>query len=106
MISTVAAVSLSSAHSFKKENALSIRLLAGLGVEGDAHAGVTVKHRSRVAKDPTQPNLRQVHLMHSELHDELRSQGFEVSAAMCNQAMRFAWSCHPYRITRSCRFSL
>jgi MOSC domain-containing protein YiiM len=59
---------------------VSIRLLAGLGVEGDAHAGVTVKHRSRVAADPTQPNLRQVHLIHSELHDELRTQGFQVWA--------------------------
>jgi MOSC domain-containing protein YiiM len=58
----------------------SIRLLAGLGVEGDAHAGVTVKHRSRVAADPTQPNLRQVHLIHSELHDELRAKGFQVQA--------------------------
>jgi MOSC domain-containing protein YiiM len=58
----------------------SIRLLAGLGVEGDAHAGVTVKHRSRVAADPTQPNLRQVHLIHSELHDQLHTQGFQVQA--------------------------
>ena len=76
----VAAVSCSSAHTFSKSNQLSIRLLAGLGVEGDAHAGVTVKHRSRVAKDPTQPNLRQVHLIHSELHDELRTRGFNVGA--------------------------
>ena len=57
----------------------SIRLLPGLGVEGDAHAGTTVKHRSRVAKDPTQPNLRQVHLIHSELHDALRAAGYEVA---------------------------
>ncbi|WP_220446520.1 MOSC domain-containing protein [Paenibacillus piri] len=56
-----------------------IRLLAGLGVEGDAHLGRTVKHRSRVAADPTQPNLRQVHLIHGELHDELREAGFIVS---------------------------
>jgi MOSC domain-containing protein YiiM len=56
----------------------SIKLLAGLGVEGDAHNGVTVKHRSRVKADPTQPNLRQVHLIHSELHDKLREQGFDV----------------------------
>nr|WP_240897002.1 MOSC domain-containing protein [Kineococcus vitellinus] len=53
-------------------------MLAGLGVEGDAHAGSTVQHRSRVAADPTQPNLRQVHLIHGELHEELRRQGFEV----------------------------
>jgi MOSC domain-containing protein YiiM len=76
----VVAVSCSSSHTFSKQNQLSIRILAGLGVEGDAHAGRTVKHRSRVAKDPTQPNLRQVHLLHSELHEELRAQGFAVSA--------------------------
>ncbi len=62
-----------------KPNTASITLLAGLGVEGDAHMGVTVKHRSRVKQDPTQPNLRQVHLIHSELHDELRAAGFEVA---------------------------
>jgi MOSC domain-containing protein YiiM len=56
-----------------------IRLLAGLGVEGDAHLGETVKHRSRVARDPSQPNLRQVHLIHAELHDELRANGLAVS---------------------------
>jgi MOSC domain-containing protein YiiM len=54
--------------------------LAGLGVEGDAHMGVTVKHRSRVRRDPTQPNLRQVHLIHAELIDALQAQGFAVSA--------------------------
>jgi len=52
--------------------------LEGLGVEGDAHSGETVKHRSRVAVDPTQPNLRQVHLIHAELHDELQRAGFQV----------------------------
>ncbi|MEX1104512.1 MAG: MOSC domain-containing protein, partial [Dehalococcoidia bacterium] len=57
-----------------------IRLLAGLGVESDAHMGETVKHRSRVQRDATQPNLRQVHLIHAELHDELRGKGFEVAA--------------------------
>ncbi|MBK8340664.1 MAG: MOSC domain-containing protein [Flavobacteriales bacterium] len=57
----------------------SIRLLEGLGVEGDAHSGVTVKHRSRVRQDPSQPNLRQVHLIHAELHDELRAKGFELA---------------------------
>jgi MOSC domain-containing protein YiiM len=59
-----------------KPNQGSIRLLAGLGVEGDAHQGETVKHRSRVARNPKQPNLRQVHLIHAELHDELRAGGF------------------------------
>ncbi|GAB3888299.1 MOSC domain-containing protein [Microbispora bryophytorum] len=78
MTSRVTAVSRSAAHTFKKTSLESIRLLAGLGVEGDAHAGVTVKHRSRVARDPSQPNLRQVHLVHAELHDELREAGFAV----------------------------
>ena len=74
----VLAVHRSRTHSFSKPTALSIRLIAGIGVEGDAHAGETVKHRSRVARDPTQPNLRQVHLIHAELHDELRAAGFNV----------------------------
>ena len=68
-----------------KRNQESIRLLAGLGVEGDAHMGVTVKHRSRVARDPSQPNLRQVHLIHGELHDELRAAGFAVSAGQMGE---------------------
>jgi MOSC domain-containing protein YiiM len=80
MQAIVTAVSSSPGHSFSKSNRGVIRLLAGLGVEGDAHLGTTVKHRSRVAKDPSQPNLRQVHLIHAELHDELREVGFNVSA--------------------------
>lgn len=76
----VTAVSRSPTHTFSKRNVGSIRLLAGLGVEDDAHLGRTVKHRSRVARDPTKPNLRQVHLIHAELHDELRAAGFVVSA--------------------------
>lgn len=75
----VAAVSRSPTHSLTKPNADAIRLLAGLGVEGDAHQGKTVKHRSRVARDPNQPNLRQLHLIHAELFDELRAAGFEVA---------------------------
>jgi MOSC domain-containing protein YiiM len=63
-----------------KPNQDSIRLVAGTGVEGDAHAGATVKHRSRVARDPEQPNLRQVHLIPAELHDELAASGLAVSA--------------------------
>jgi MOSC domain-containing protein YiiM len=66
-------------HTMAKPNEDKIRLLVGLGVEGDAHSGATVKHRSRVARDPTQPNLRQVHLVHAELHDELRTKGFAVA---------------------------
>ena len=75
----VTAVSRSATHTMLKPNQRSLRLLAGLGVDGDAHNGETVKHRSRVRRDPTQPNLRQVHLIHAELHDELRAAGFEVS---------------------------
>jgi len=79
MHGTVIAVSKSPGHSFSKPNQKSIKLLRGLGVEGDAHLGEKVQHRSRVAKDPNQPNLRQVHLIHAELHDELRERGFDVS---------------------------
>ncbi len=75
----VVAVCCSSTHSFGKPPLDAIRLLAGLGVEGDAHLGQTVKHRSRVAVDPTRPNLRQIHLIHTELYDELRAAGFDVS---------------------------
>ena len=78
MNGSVTAVSRSKSHSFSKSPEMSIRLIAGLGVEGDAHMGETVKHRSRVRVDPTQPNLRQVHLVHAELHDELRTGGFKV----------------------------
>jgi MOSC domain-containing protein YiiM len=67
----VIAVSLSDKHTFSKENQQSIKLVEGLGAEGDAHYGSTVKHRSRVAQNPNQPNLRQVHLIHYELFDEL-----------------------------------
>jgi MOSC domain-containing protein YiiM len=63
-----------------KPNVDRIRLLTGRGVEGDAHCGELVKHRSRVRRDPTQPNLRQVHLVHAELHDELRALGYQVDA--------------------------
>ncbi|NEB11732.1 MOSC domain-containing protein [Streptomyces coelicoflavus] len=79
MSSTVTAVSSNGTYSFTKPNRDSITLLAGLGVEGDVHAGVTVKHRSRVAQDPTQPNLRQVHLIHEELFAEVGADGFAVA---------------------------
>lgn len=75
----VVSVSANSSHALSKPLVDSIVLLKGLGVEQDAHLGKTVKHRSRVRKDPTQPNLRQVHLMHTELFDELLNQGFRVS---------------------------
>ncbi|MCC8233687.1 MOSC domain-containing protein, partial [Pinisolibacter aquiterrae] len=76
MTATVISVGRDGAHRFSKPVLAEIRLLAGLGVEGDAHCGVTVKHRSRVAVDPTRPNLRQVHLIQSELFDELAERGF------------------------------
>jgi MOSC domain-containing protein YiiM len=75
----VAAVSRNETYSFSKPGQDEIILVVGVGVEGDAHAGVTVKHRGRVIADPTQPNLRQVHLIHDELFDELRAEGFDVS---------------------------
>ncbi|MDT0380050.1 MOSC domain-containing protein [Streptomyces sp. DSM 42041] len=75
---TVRAVSSNPEYAFTKPNRASVTLLAGLGVEGDVHAGETVKHRSRVAKDPTQPNLRQVHLIHEELFAEVAAEGFAV----------------------------
>lgn len=74
----VVAVHVSSGHTFSKPSTDRIRLLEGLGVEGDAHCGATVKHRSRVATDPSQPNLRQVHLMHTELFDRLEQAGYSV----------------------------
>lgn len=77
---TVGAVSSSGTYSFTKPNRESITLIAGLGVEGDVHAGATVKHRFRMENDPSQPNLRQVHLIHEELFDEVRGAGFEVTA--------------------------
>lgn len=74
----VAAVCLSPVHGFSKDACASITLLAGLGVLGDAHCGEKVQHRSRVAQNPDQPNLRQVHLLHAELHEELAGAGFSV----------------------------
>ena len=75
----VIAVARDGAHRFAKPACSSIRLIAGLGIEGDAHAGKTVQHLSRVAKTPDAPNLRQVHLIHAELFDELAAKGFAVS---------------------------
>ncbi|HVT11357.1 MAG TPA: MOSC domain-containing protein [Fimbriimonadaceae bacterium] len=76
----VTAVSRSETHSFSKPNRESIRLIAGEGVEGDAHRGATVQHVSRVHKDPSTPNLRQIHLMHAELHDEVAGYGYAVAS--------------------------
>lgn len=74
----VVSVHRSSIHNFSKDTCHQITLLKGLGVEGDAHCGKTVQHRSRVANDPDQPNLRQVHLIQAELFDELEENGFSV----------------------------
>ena len=79
MQATVLSVSRSSKHDFSKPREASIRLIEGIGVEGDTHAGTTIQHRSRVARNPSQPNLRQVHLIHAELLDELGAAGFYVS---------------------------
>ena len=78
MTAVVEAVSSAGSHRFSKTPRLWITLRAGLGVEGDAHAGRTVKHRSRVARDPSQPNLRQVHPSHRELLDDLAAKGFTI----------------------------
>ena len=75
---SVVAVHRSSSHNFSKHAEESVTLLPGLGVQGDAHSGTTIKHRSRVARDASQPNLRQVHLLHAELFDELMEAGFPV----------------------------
>ena len=78
-MATILAVARSPRHRFSKQACEAITLVEGIGVEGDAHAGVTVRHRSRVARNPAAPNLRQVHLMHSELFAELAGQGFTLA---------------------------
>lgn len=85
MSGIVTAVSRSAEHTVSKQNERRIRLLAGLGVEGDAHCGATVKHRSRLALTPNKPNLRQVHVMHEELHEELRAAGFTVRPGLLGE---------------------
>lgn len=85
MAGVVEAVAVSATHTMTKPLADSITIVAGLGVEGDAHNGVTVKHRSRVARNPDQPNLRQVHLIHGELIDELVEGGFNVAAGIMGE---------------------
>jgi MOSC domain-containing protein YiiM len=81
----VIAIARSATHTMSKPTVTSICLLTGLGVQGDAHLGETVKHRSRVARDPTQPNLRQVHLLHAEMFDELRMAGFTVTGGQMGE---------------------
>src|SRR5690625_3805487 len=79
MTPRVDAVHLSAEHTFSKHSVPEIELIEGIGVRGDAHAGTTVKHRSRVAADPGQPNLRQVHLIHRELFEEVAAAGHQVA---------------------------
>ncbi|MFF7278874.1 MOSC domain-containing protein [Streptomyces griseorubiginosus] len=81
----ISAVSSNGTYSFSKPNRESITLLEGFGVEGDVHGGATVKHRFRMKKDPSQPNLRQVHLIHEELFEEVRQAGFEVAAGQLGE---------------------
>ena len=76
MSATIIALARDAAHRFSKQGCAKLTLLAGLGVEGDAHAGRAVQHLSRIATDPEAPNLRQVHLIHAELYDELAAKGF------------------------------
>ncbi|MCX5367827.1 MOSC domain-containing protein [Streptomyces sp. NBC_00103] len=85
MSGSVSAVSSSGTYSFTKPNRESVTLVAGVGVAGDVHAGATVKHRFRMEKDPSQPNLRQVHLIHEELFEEVRTAGFEVAAGQLGE---------------------
>ncbi|HEX2525974.1 MAG TPA: MOSC domain-containing protein [Geminicoccus sp.] len=84
-MAVVVAVSQSPVHRFSKESLERIELVAGEGVAGDAHRGVTVKHRSRVRVDPTRPNLRQVHLIQAELIHELQGKGFRVSPGVMGE---------------------
>lgn len=79
MSASVVSVHRHGAHSFSKPAVEEIKLIEGVGVEGDAHAGITVRHRSRVAKDPAAPNLRQVHLIHEELFDLVAAAGYSVT---------------------------
>ena len=81
MTGKVIAVAKDEGHNFSKRIVPEIKIVTGLGVDGDAHKGAQVKHRSRVKADPEQPNLRQVHLIHSELFDEVAKQGFHVNPA-------------------------
>lgn len=79
MSGRVIAVARAAGHDFSKQVVSEIAIVAGLGVAGDAHAGVTVQHRSRVRTDPSQPNLRQVHLLHAELFDAVGARGFALA---------------------------
>lgn len=103
----VLAVHASATHSLTKQSAAAIQLVHGVGVAGDAHAGATVKHRSRVKRDPTQPNFRQVHLIHAELHDELLKKGFDIAPGQLGENITtrgIDLLCAPGRDEASLRF--
>ncbi|MDQ0792201.1 MOSC domain-containing protein [Streptomyces sp. B1I3] len=85
MAGRITAVSRNGTYSFSKPNRESVTLLVGLGVEGDVHAGETIRHQFRMSYEPDLPNLRQVHLMHEELFDELALKGFAVSAGQLGE---------------------
>jgi len=85
LVGRVLAVSRDGGHRFSKPEQEQITLVAGLGVEGDAHAGATVQHRFAAAASPHAPNLRQVHLIHSELHAELADRGFDVGSGQMGE---------------------
>lgn len=87
MAGSVVALARSGSHDFSKACCESLRLFSGIGIAGDAHAGATVQHRSRVAVDPSQPNLRQVHLIHHELLDQLAAEGFDVAPGQLGENM-------------------
>lgn len=85
MLPKIVSVNLSPTHTFSKYQTESIHLLKGLGVEGDAHCGVLMKHRSRLKIKPIPPNLRQVHLIHCELFSELQPKGYEVTPGLIGE---------------------
>lgn len=79
MAGRIEALHSSPSHSLKKETTSSLEIIKGLGVKGDAHMGAKIKHVYRVRKDPNEPNLRQVHIIHAELFDELKTKDFDIS---------------------------
>jgi MOSC domain-containing protein YiiM len=84
-MSRVVAVAAAPGHQLSKRIVPEIRLVEGLGIQGDAHLGQTTQHQTQVRSDPTRPNLRQVHLMHAELFPELAAKGYEIGPAMLGE---------------------